>query len=153
MITRRATDKDLPVIIELYRFLQADDPVLNPQDESVREKWAEILRDTRLRYFVVEAENKTVVSCCALTIIPNLTRGMRSYGVIENVVTNPVFRKRGFATSVLRAALSDAWAEGCYKVMLLTGRKSEETLQFYERVGFLRGIKTGFVAYPEPEVD
>jgi hypothetical protein len=33
--------------------------------------------------------------------------------------------------------------------MLLTGRKQEETLRFYERAGFQRGVKTGFVAKPD----
>jgi len=151
METRCATIEDLPAILALYRFLQPDDPVLSSRDERVRKQWAEILRDERLRYFVAEADGGVVVSCCALAIVPNLTRGMRLYGLIENVVTAPEFRKRGFATGVLRAALGGAWANGCYKVMLLTGRKDGETIRFYEKAGFLRGVKTGFVAYPSAE--
>ncbi|MEY4487773.1 MAG: hypothetical protein RIQ79_281 [Verrucomicrobiota bacterium] len=147
MKTRNAISEDLPAILDLYRFLQPTDPALNPHDGAVRKHWMMILHDSRLRYFVTESEAK-IVSCCTLTLIPNLTRSMRPYGIIENVVTAPEFRKRGFATSVLCAALEDAWREGCYKVMLMTGSKREDTLRFYEKAGFQRGIKTGFIAYP-----
>lgn len=147
MKTRRATSEDLVAILDLYRFLQPNDPILDGRDEAVRSHWMMILRDSRLRYFVAESADQ-VVSCCTLTLIPNLTRGMRPYGVIENVVTAPGFRSKGFATSVLRVALKDAWADGCYKVMLMTGSNREETLRFYEKAGFHRGIKTGFIAYP-----
>jgi GNAT superfamily N-acetyltransferase len=83
-----------------------------------------------------------------LIVIPNLTRGARPYGLIENVVTHPEYRKQGIGSNLLRYALRLAWEKQCYKVMLLTGRKQEETLRFYESVGFQRGIKTGFVAKP-----
>jgi hypothetical protein len=86
--TRRAVDGDLSAILGLYRFLQPDDPVLDSRDECVRKHWEGILRDERLRYFVAEAEGGAgdaeggagdakgaVVSCCALAIVPNLTRG------------------------------------------------------------------------------
>ena len=56
---------------------------------------------------------------------------------------------RGLATVVLQAALREAWEHGCYKVMLATGSKRETTLHFYEQAGFIRGVKTGFVAYPD----
>lgn len=42
-----------------------------------------------------------LVASCTLTLTPNLTRGCRPYGVIENVVTDVGFRKRGFAKAVL----------------------------------------------------
>jgi GNAT superfamily N-acetyltransferase len=149
MNIRRASLTDLPALLQLYQFLNPTDPVLNPQQQHVHAQWSAILDDPRLRYFVAEV-NGTPASTCTLTLIPNFTRGMRPYGVIENVVTAPEFRKQGIGTSVLKTALRDAWAEGCYKVMLLTGSKREETLRFYEQAGFQRGVKTGFVAHPAP---
>jgi hypothetical protein len=47
---------------------------------------------------------------------------------------------------VLRAALDNARQAGCYKVMLATGSRREETLRFYEQAGFERGVKTFFQA-------
>lgn len=34
----------------------------------------------------------------------------------------------------------------CYKVMLMTGRRDEATLRFYEAAGFSRNAKQAFVA-------
>ncbi len=50
----------------------------------------------------------------------------------------------GYGRAVLRKAVATARENGCYKVMLMTGRKDEGTLTFYEKVGFERGMKTGF---------
>ena len=81
-------------------------------------------------------------------MIPNLTRGGRPYGVIENVVTQAEHRACGFGKAVLAEALSAAWSQGCYKVMLMTGRKDEATFQFYESAGFDREAKQAFIAKP-----
>ncbi len=148
MNIRRATTEDLPALLRLYGFLNPNDPVLDPLSEAVQQHWKMILNDDKLRYFLAENSGR-VIATCALTLIPNFTRNMKPYGVIENVVTDPEFRKQGFATGVLRHALNDAWSEGCYKVMLSTGSKRESTLRFYENSGFKRGIKTGFVAHPD----
>jgi len=80
--------------------------------------------------------------------VPNLTRGARAFGLIENVVTHGDHRKKGLATRVLTHALQIAWDNDCYKVMLLTGSEKESILRFYEQAGFKRNIKTGFIAYP-----
>ncbi|MEH2045727.1 hypothetical protein [Nostoc sp.] len=53
---------------------------------------------------------------------------------------------------MLHYALALAWQQQCYKVMLLSGSKREETLKFYENAGFKRGVKTGFVALPPEEL-
>jgi GNAT superfamily N-acetyltransferase len=148
MSSRRISAAELPELLQLYAFLHPDDPVADPADAALQRLWAQILADPNLRYYVA-VEKEKIVATCTLTLIPNLTRGLRPYGLIENVVTAPDYRRRGFATEVLRFALDEAWRTGCYKVMLETGSKKEETLRFYEKAGFQRGVKTGFIAYPK----
>jgi GNAT superfamily N-acetyltransferase len=125
--------------------LNPDDPVLEIEDHNVQEAWLTMLSDPKISCLVAEDDGKLIASC-TLILVPNLTRGARPYGLIENVVTHPDYRKRGLGTQLLKTALEMAWQANCYKVMLMTSRKSEDTLKFYEQAGFLRGVKTGFVA-------
>lgn len=137
---------ELPTLLALYRVLHAVDAPL-PDDATLWQQWDAILSDPRL-FYVVADRGGELVATCTLAIIPNLTRGAHPYGVIENVVTHPAHRRQGLGTQVVRHALTIAWQQDCYKVMLLTGSQQEETLRFYERAGFARGVKTGFVAVP-----
>ncbi|EFF73992.1 hypothetical protein HMPREF0004_4643 [Achromobacter piechaudii ATCC 43553] len=54
---------------------------------------------------------------------------------------------------MLAQALEAAWAAGCYKVILMTGRKDDATLQFYESVGVDRQGKQAFIAKLLQHVD
>ncbi len=126
----------------LLRHLSPNDP---PPDPATAEAaWVALLGSKLTTVFVADGENG-LASTCMLAIIPNLTRGAKSFGVIENVVTHPGQRRTGLARAILAAALEAAWKAGCYKVMLASGR-DEDTLRFYERCGFKRGSKTHFEA-------
>ena len=80
-------------------------------------------------------------------IIPNLTRGVRPYAFVENVVTHADYRKRGYATSCLDLAKQIARENNCYKMMLLTGSKEESTLNFYRKAGYNSSDKTAFIQW------
>ncbi|BAY34442.1 putative acetyltransferase [Nostoc carneum NIES-2107] len=150
-ITIRLIARDeLPKLLSLYQHLNPDDAPL-PADNVLQSMWDEILSAPRIFYIVADIAGK-LVSTCNLAIVPNLTRGARPYGIIENVVTHADYRKQGLGTQVLRYALNIAWQQKCYKVMLLTSSKREETLHFYEQTGFKRGVKTGFIALPSEEL-
>jgi GNAT superfamily N-acetyltransferase len=137
---------ELASLLSLYRHLHPSDPEL-PINAKTEDLWQRICADPLLHYFGAELEG-ALVSTCTLAVIPNLTRSGTPYGLVENVVTHPEFRRRGIATSLLRYTLQFAWARDCYKVMLLTGRKDPATLRFYEQAGFQAGVKTGFIAVP-----
>ena len=142
---RHANAADIEGIRTLYEHLHPAEPML-PVDQ-IHKSWTAMLANPWLHCLVAQVGTQ-LVATCALLVIPNLTRSARPYGLVENVVTHQAHRKMGFGTAVLRAALDIARKEGCYKVMLMTGSRREETWRFYEAVGFSRGTKTAFVAYP-----
>lgn len=137
---------DLQALLALYQHLHASDDSL-PSPARVEAIWADLVADPRNVYVGGFVDGQLVASC-VLTTIPNLTRGCRPYGLIENVVTHSAFRQCGFGKAVLQHALQQAWAQGCYKAMLMTGRKDEAVMQFYEGAGFDRHDKQAFVARP-----
>lgn len=142
---REAVPEDLPAVLALYRHLQPADAPADP--EALQRAWGELLADPKIHLVLAWSEGRAAATC-VLVLIPNLTRGARPYALIENVVTDPAFQRRGIGTRLLHHALELAWEQDCYKVMLLTSRKDPGLFQFYEQAGFVRGEKTGFVARP-----
>ena len=143
-MVREAYEQDLQDILHLYLHLHEDHI---PEDsERLRMTWTQILHDSNHHLIVNEIEGK-IVSSCVCVIIPNLTRGVRPYAFIENVVTDGACRGKGYATECLNYAKQIAQAQGCYKMMLLTGSKSEKTLDFYRRAGYNSADKTAFIQW------
>lgn len=139
---RIASSADLAGVLALLQHLSPNDPL--PDPAKAEAAWGALLGSELTTVFVADG-GSGLASTCTLAIIPNLTRGARSFGVIENVVAHPGQRRAGLARAILADALEAAWNAGCYKVMLASGR-DEETLRFYERCGFKRGGKTHFEA-------
>jgi GNAT superfamily N-acetyltransferase len=141
VIIRSATPSDLAGILVLYRHLHPDDPVV---ETATAERVWETLTGSAFMTVVVAELERRIVASCTLAVVPNLTRGGRPYGVIENVVTHPEHRRLGLGRQVLTCALDAARKADCYKVCLATGSQRETTLRFYEGAGFARGRKTYF---------
>ena len=78
-------------------------------------------------------------------IVPNLTRNVRPFALVEYVVTHGEYRNRGYAGLCLSYAKELAIGCNCYKIMLVTGSKDPKTLHFYESCGYSSRDKTAFV--------
>ena len=145
-IVREACCEDLREILELYLFLHEND--IPDENEQLKATWKKIMEDDSHHLIVCESDGK-IVSSCVCVIIPNLTRGVRPYAFVENVVTHGDYRGRGYATLCLNYAKEIAVAAGCYKMMLLTGSKKESTLNFYRNAGYNSADKTAFIQWIE----
>lgn len=141
---REINESDFNGLFELYTQLHG-----NPIPENTAELSAlcrKILDDENHHIIVAEEDGK-IVSSCVCVIVPNLTHGQRPYALIENVVTDEEYRRRGLAAACLDFAREIAVNANCYKIMLLTGSKEESTLRFYEKLGFNRNDKTAFIQW------
>jgi GNAT superfamily N-acetyltransferase len=146
MNIRRLQVDELDELLLQYQHLYAEDE--HEQDRNALWGfWHESMANRRCRYLGGYEENELVCSC-TIMVIPNLARGGRPYGIIDNLVTHAAHRSKGWGKAILNEALDFAWAEKCYKVMLLTQRKDEATLKFYKAAGFDRHTKQAFIAKP-----
>lgn len=138
---REITPDDLHGLLELYTHLHETGI---PEDgEHLRKTWSAICENPDYHIIVCEEDGK-IVSACVCVILPNLTRGVRPYALVENVVTHADYRGKGFASACLAYARKLAEKSNCYKMMLITGSSRESTLQFYRNAGFSSEGKTAF---------
>lgn len=143
-MVREIEGSELGALLELYLHLH-EESVLE-MTEHLHEVWEFIMRDGNHHIVVKEIDGRIVASCVCVIIL-NLTRNVRPYAVIENVVTHGDFRGRGYAAECLDYAKGIAEKENCYKMMLLTGAKDEATLAFYKTAGYNCTDKTGFIQW------
>lgn len=143
-MVREAERGDLEEILELYLCLH--ETSIPEHSEQLASAWNQILQDENHHLIVNEVRGK-IVSSCVCVIIPNLTRNVRPYAFVENVVTHLDYRGKGYATQCLNYAKFVAKQHNCYKIMLLTGSKEQKTLDFYTNAGYNCADKTAFIQW------
>ncbi|MDD6446288.1 GNAT family N-acetyltransferase [Oscillospiraceae bacterium LCP25S3_E3] len=143
-MVREAVKEDLDELLHLYLFLHEKD--IPEQSQHLQNVWNEIISDKN-HHIIVNVVDGRIVSSCVCVIIPNLTRNVRPYAFVENVVTHLECRGKGYATECLNYAREIAKNQNCYKMMLLTGSKEQKTLDFYENAGYNSADKTAFIQW------
>ena len=141
---REAIKEDLDAMLKLYLFLHENS--IPEHNTHLEKTWDQIIGDPDHHLIVNEIEGQ-IVSSCVCVIIPNLTRKVRPYAFVENVVTHVDYRGKGYAGECLDYAKNIAEKENCYKMMLLTGSKNPETQHFYEKAGYNSSDKTAFIQW------
>ncbi len=115
-------------------------------NERLLELWDNIFLDCN-HHIIVAIEYERIISSCVIIIVHNLTHSQQPYAFIENVITDVAYRNKGFASSCINYAKQIAIDHDCYKIMLMTGSKKEQTLNFYRKVGYNNEDKTAFIQW------
>jgi GNAT superfamily N-acetyltransferase len=140
---RLATTADLDSLLALFAVSEVS-RAAEPRARA-EQIWQQTLARDGVAVFVSEADAR-IVSTCMLVTAPNLLRGGRQHGFIENVVTHPEFQGRGHGRAVIAAALAKAWQWDCHHVLLQSGRADPRVHRFYEGCGFVPGLRTAYAA-------
>ena len=143
-MVREIAENELNELLKLYLYLHEE--TVPEMTAHLKSTWEAVLQDKNHHILVKEADGR-IVSSCVCVIIPNLTRNIRPYAFIENVVTHADYRGKGYATECLNYAKEIAQKADCYKMMLLTGSRQEITLTFYRNAGYNNTDKTAFIQW------
>ena len=124
MIIRKAKPEDAPTIKELYFNYLTRFPPREDQDMAL---WKEMIsrfqQDEKMHLLVAEEEGR-VVSTVQMAIVETLTHHVRPFAVIENVVTHPDWRNKGYASALLEEATERRGMKGLCRQGFQTARKA-----------------------------
>lgn len=125
---RPATADDVPELIRLWLLLAA-----NPTTErqEVTQEFLSREVGASVAMFVVDAPDRLGLAACAAAMVLPPTPRLRAH--VQMVITDPDYRRRGYATACLRAVIDHARAAGCTRVEL---NSSEVGAHLYRSLGF-----------------
>ena len=130
---RLAVEQDVPRVLELYEELTGERHDLTRHEtEPV---FAEISSMSGHELLVAE-EDGVVVGTMVLLIVPNFSHGALPWAIVENLVVDVGYRRRGIGRLLMEYALARAREAGCYKLQLLSSTKRWEAHRFYKKLGF-----------------
>ena len=111
-MVREVYENELNELLELYLHLH--ESAVPEMTEHLNKTWKTIMTDEN-HHIIVNAIDDKIVSSCVCVVIPNLTRNVRPYAFVENVVTHKDYRGKGYATECLDYARRIAKKANCYK--------------------------------------
>ncbi len=138
-IVRATTKGDIPRILELYRQLAIATSQVeqhqNPSLDNCQRVFAEIGTFPGYELLVAEDEGE-VVGTMVLIIIPNLSHSALPWALVENLIVDQRYQRRGTGRLLIDYAIARAKEAGCFKVALSSDKRRREAHKFYRSLGF-----------------
>lgn len=130
VVIRDVEPRDLAQVLELLGHLTSAPALSQEELEEVHNRRVRAGVRTRV---AVDPATQEVLGTASLIVEPKFTRGGKSVGHVEDVVTRPDCRGLGIGRDLLRSLVQFAKESDCYKVILDC---TDDTLAYYSKAGF-----------------
>ncbi|KPA85057.1 putative glucosamine 6-phosphate n-acetyltransferase [Leptomonas pyrrhocoris] len=130
LIIRDVEVGDLAQVLELLSHLTSAPALSQIELEMLHNR--RVMAGVRT-LVAVDPEAREIVGTASLLVEPKFTRGGKSVGHVEDVVTHPRCRGKGIGQKLLQRLVEAAKEHDCYKVILDC---SDNTIAYYSKAGF-----------------
>jgi GNAT superfamily N-acetyltransferase len=134
---RRATDADLPALVELLQVLFRVEADFRLDPERQRNGLVAMRSDPDRRLVLVAEADGAVVGMATGQLVISTAEGGAAC-VVEDVVVTADWRGQGIGGWLLDEVAKWATARGATRLQLVADRENEAALRFYDRRGWRR---------------
>ena len=135
---RAAADSDVPALVELLVAGAVPGTAEDKEDTSDVRPYCAALEEIKAAggALLVAERRGAVVGMCQLILIRHFQGKGGLCAEIESMHVRADCRSRGIGTALVRAAVEEARARGCYRVQLTSNVVRDDAHRFYRRLGF-----------------
>jgi GNAT superfamily N-acetyltransferase len=142
---RGARADDLGVLANLLCQLHEGPPWAAGREDEARRILDKIVADP-MRALLLGFVDGVPAGTVDVLVARNLTRDLRPFAVVENLIVTPEQREVGLGGKLMREALDFARRFECYKVQLVSANRRDAAHRLYVAMGFHADV-SGFRRY------
>lgn len=148
MIVRKATVKDIPNLIKLFRGLvkyhqkiyTKDDKFYNKEIKNVRGLWMKFIKkniNNKNSLILISYDNKKPVAYSISYIKDNIpVYSIKKYGYISDLYVDKNYRKKGIGKELVDMSKKRFKKKGIKFMSLEVNHNNNHTIKFYNKYGF-----------------
>jgi GNAT superfamily N-acetyltransferase len=130
----KATDKDIPFILEILYELDRPMPIDEKEIKVFKNKISDYFSDSQKTILLAKQDSK-VVGLVSIIFLRRLNRAKLEMYIPELIVTKQL-RNSGIGKKLIQHCIDLAKKKNCYRIRLESGNQRKESHKFYKSIGF-----------------
>ena len=130
----KATDKDIPFILELLYDLDRPTPIDDKEIKVFKNKIKDYFSDPQKTILVAKQDSK-IVGLVSIILLRRLNRAKLEMYIPELIVTKEL-RNYGIGKKLIQYCIDLAKKKDCYRIRLESGNQRKDSHKFYKSIGF-----------------
>ena len=135
MSLRAATNKDIPMLLELLYHLGRPKPQKDSEVDIFRKLISAYLQDSDKIILVAEIDDMKIVGMVSMVFLPRLNRTTLELYIPELVVIEK-YQNQGIGKKLINSCITMANEKKCHRIRLESDNQRKDAHQFYKHLGF-----------------